>query len=75
LITLLDETVLYSQKAMLYLIRTWLGCNVLNLETIQLLIKAERYQIKLLPMIWDETEITFEEDGIEIVVRHIPAWV
>lgn len=26
-------------------------------------------------MIWDETEITFEEDGIEIVVRHIPAWV
>ena len=26
-------------------------------------------------MIWNETEITFEEDGIEIVVRHIPAWV
>jgi YgiT-type zinc finger domain-containing protein len=28
-----------------------------------------------IPMIWDETELTFEEDGIEIVVRHIPAWV
>lgn len=26
-------------------------------------------------MIWDETDITLAEDGIEIVIRHIPAWV
>ena len=26
-------------------------------------------------MEWGETDFTFEEDGIEVVVRHIPAWV
>jgi hypothetical protein len=27
------------------------------------------------PMIWGETDFTFAEDGIEVTVRHIPAWV
>lgn len=27
------------------------------------------------PMVWGETEMKFEEDGIEVIVRHIPAWV
>ena len=26
-------------------------------------------------MIWSETEFTHREDGIEVVVRHVPAWV
>jgi hypothetical protein len=28
-----------------------------------------------IPMGWGETEFTFVEDGIEVIVRHIPAWV
>ena len=28
-----------------------------------------------IPMIWGETDIRFEEDGIEVIVHHIPAWV
>lgn len=27
------------------------------------------------PMIWGETEFTHREDGVEVIVRHIPAWV
>ena len=27
------------------------------------------------PMQWGETEFTYGEDGVEVVVRHIPAWV
>ncbi len=27
------------------------------------------------PMTWGETEFTHAEDGIEVVVRHVPAWV
>ena len=26
-------------------------------------------------MIWGKTDFTYAEDGIEVVVRHIPAWV
>lgn len=26
-------------------------------------------------MEWGETDFTYTEDGIEVVVRHIPAWV
>jgi hypothetical protein len=29
----------------------------------------------LIPMAWGETEFAYQEDGIEVVVRHIPAWV
>lgn len=28
-----------------------------------------------IPMVWDETDFTYAEDGVEVVVRHIPAWV
>jgi hypothetical protein len=28
-----------------------------------------------IPMVWGETEFTYSEDGIEVVVRHLPAWV
>lgn len=28
-----------------------------------------------IPMVWDETDFTYTEDGIEVVVRHISAWV
>lgn len=28
-----------------------------------------------IPMQWEETDFTFTEDGIEVTVRHIPAWV
>ena len=27
------------------------------------------------PMIWGETDFRHVEDGIEVIVRHIPAWV
>lgn len=27
------------------------------------------------PMTWGETEFTHTEDGVEVVVRHVPAWV
>jgi hypothetical protein len=27
------------------------------------------------PMVWGETEFMHTEDGIEVVVRHIPAWI
>ena len=27
------------------------------------------------PMQWGETDFTYAEDGVEVVVRHIPAWV
>jgi len=26
-------------------------------------------------MIWGETDFSYAEDGIEVIVRHIPAWV
>ncbi len=26
-------------------------------------------------MQWGETEFTYREDGVEVVVRHIPAWI
>ena len=26
-------------------------------------------------MTWGETEFTHQEDGVEVVVRHVPAWV
>ncbi len=26
-------------------------------------------------MVWDETDFTYIEDGVEVVIRHIPAWV
>jgi YgiT-type zinc finger domain-containing protein len=28
-----------------------------------------------IPMIWGETDFTYTENGVEVVVRHIPAWV
>jgi YgiT-type zinc finger domain-containing protein len=28
-----------------------------------------------IPMVWGETDMRFEEDGIEVIIRHIPAWV
>jgi hypothetical protein len=28
-----------------------------------------------IPMIWGETEFAYTEEGVEVVVRHIPAWV
>ncbi|MCP4361296.1 MAG: hypothetical protein GY796_25080 [Chloroflexi bacterium] len=28
-----------------------------------------------LQMVWGETDFAYAEDGIEVVVRHIPAWV
>lgn len=28
-----------------------------------------------IPMTWGKTDFTYVEDGIEVVVRHIPAWV
>ena len=27
------------------------------------------------PMIWRETEFTHQEDGVEVTVRYVPAWV
>lgn len=27
------------------------------------------------PMVWSETDFRYVEDGIEVIVRHIPAWV
>ena len=26
-------------------------------------------------MIWGETDFTYAQDGVEVIVRHIPAWV
>lgn len=26
-------------------------------------------------MIWSETEFIHQEDGVEVTVRHVPAWV
>jgi len=28
-----------------------------------------------LPMQWGETDFTYTDGGIEVIVRHIPAWV
>ena len=28
-----------------------------------------------LPMVWGETDFAYTENGIEVTVRHIPAWV
>jgi hypothetical protein len=28
-----------------------------------------------IPMIWGDADFPFNEEGIEVVVRHIPAWV
>lgn len=27
------------------------------------------------PMVWDETDFVYSENGIEVIVRHVPAWV
>ena len=26
-------------------------------------------------MEWGETDFTFDEDGVEVIMRHVPAWV
>lgn len=28
-----------------------------------------------LPMVWGETDFAYQENGIEVTVRHVPAWV
>ena len=28
-----------------------------------------------IPMNWGETDFTYAENGVEVIVRHIPAWV
>jgi len=38
-------------------------------------LKAPLCEEHNLPMVWGETDFSYTENGIEVTVRHIPAWV
>ncbi len=44
-------------------------------EAIKLDLKPPFCSEHRIPMVWDETDMKFEENGVEVIVRHIPAWV